>query len=278
MTWRGYVDLAAIQTPLSGLIKDRNRVLDTDVRGKDLIHRIGSALDSDASLTTRLLLRYDSFEDDDLSDADLFRRSRESTLLYRILEDYRRLHPHADDGLAIAVYHNGDIQPVIAAVDEFLRIACAERSPARKDYAFSVTVFSESSDDTSVSRWVAQWKDRWADSENQASLSHYRQSALSIAHRIVSPDNNYRQFIQLIGDSLEIDIIFLMDIIRAGNQGNDFETVEPYDVLTRTLKFPILEKPFCALLDPSRKLQRARVLSNRQFRSTTAHARAHGPY
>jgi DNA phosphorothioation-dependent restriction protein DptH len=272
LTWRGYVDLAAIQTPLSGLIKDRNKVLDTDVRGKDLIHRIGSAVDSDASLTTRLLLRYDSFEDDDLSDADLFRRSRESTLLYRILEDYRRLHPHGEDGLAIAVYHNGDIQPVIAAVDEFLRIACAERSPARKDYAFSVTVFSESSDDTSVSRWVAQWKDRWADSENQASLSHYRRSALSIAHRIVSPDNYYRQFIQLIGDSLEIDIVFLMDIIRAGNQGNDFETVEPYDVLTRTLKFPILEKPFCALLDPSRKLQRARVLSNRQFRSTTSHA------
>ena len=72
LIWRGYVDLAAIQTPLSGLIKDRNRVLDTDVRGKDLIHRIGSAPDSDASLTTRLLLRYDSFEDDDLSDADLF--------------------------------------------------------------------------------------------------------------------------------------------------------------------------------------------------------------
>ena len=182
-----------------------------------------------------------------------FRRSRESTLLSRILEDYRRLHPHADDGLAIAVYHNGDIQPVIAAVDEFLRITCAERSAARKDYAFSVTVFSESSDDTSVSRWVAQWKDRWADSENQASLSHYRRSALSIAHRIVSPDNYYRQFIQLIGDSLEIDIVFLMDIIRAGNQGNDFETVEPYDVLTRTLKFPILEKPFCALRDPSQE-------------------------
>lgn len=272
LIWRGYVDLAAIQTPLSGLIRDRNRVLDTDVRGKDLIHRIGSAADTDASLTTRLLLRYDSFEDDDLSDADLFRRSRESTLLARILEDYRRLHPHADDGLAIAVYHNGDIQPVIAAVDEFLRSACAERSAARKDYAFFVTVFSESSDDTSVSRWVTQWKDRWADSENQASLSHYRRSALSVAHRIVSPDNHYRQFMQLIGESLEIDIIFLMDIIRAGNQGNDFETVEPYDVLTRTLKFPILEKPFCALRDPSRKLQRARVLSNRQFRSTTSQA------
>lgn len=272
LIWRGYVDLAAIQTPLSGLIKDRNRVLDTDVRGKDLIHRIGSAPDTEASLTTRLLLRYDSFEDDDLSDADLFRRSRESTLLSRILEDYRRLHPHADDGLAIAVYHNGDIQPVIAAVDDFLRNTCAERSAARKDYAFSVTVFSESSDDTSVSRWVAQWKDRWADSENQASLSHYRRSALSIAHRIVSPDHHYRQFIQLIGESLEIDIVFLMNIIRAGNQGNDFETVEPYDVLTRTLKFPILEKPFCALRDPSKKLQRARVLSNRQFRSTTSHA------
>src|SRR5216684_4227446 len=65
---------------------------------------------------------------------------------------------------------------------------------------------------------------------------------------------------------------FLHGFIRAGSQGNDFELVEPYDVTTRTLKFPILEKPFCALRDPGQRLQRARVLSNRQFRLATYHA------
>jgi DNA phosphorothioation-dependent restriction protein DptH len=272
LVWQGYIDLAAIQMPLSGLIKDRNRVLDTEIRGNGLVHRIGSAGDSEASLTTRLLLRYDAFDDDDISDTELFRQSRESILLCRILQDYRRLHPHADDGLSIAIYQNQDIQPVIAAVDEYLRTLCQERLSSMKDYALAVTVFTESTDDSSVSRWVAQWTERWEAAESQASLSHYRRTNLSIAHRIVSPENYYRQFIQLVVDALEVDVAILNGFIRAGSQGNDFELVEPYDVLTRTLKFPILEKPFCAFRDPSRRLQRARVLSNRQFRLTTCHS------
>ena len=48
--------------------------------------------------------------------------------------------------------------------------------------------------------------------------------------------------------------------------------MEPYDVTTRTLKFPILEKSFCSFGDPGRRLQRARVLSNRQFRISARHA------
>jgi DNA phosphorothioation-dependent restriction protein DptH len=272
LVWQGYVDLAAIQMPLTGLIKDRNRVLDTDVRGENLIHRIGAAGDAEASLTTRLLLRYDAFDEDDISDTELFRRSRESMLICRILEDYRKLHPHADDGLSIAVYQNQEIQPLIAAVDDYLQGVCATRSPSMKAYAMTVTVFTESSDDSSVSRWVGQWKERWEAAESQASLAHYRQTNLSIAHRIVSPDREYRQFIQLVNDGLQVDIALLNGFIRAGTQGNDFELVEEYDVRDRTLKFPILEKSFCAFRDPGRRLQRARVLSNRQFRLTTFHA------
>ena len=270
--WQGYVDLAAIQMPLSGLIKDRNRVLDTDVRGENLIHRIGSAEGGEASLTTRLLLRYDGFEEEDISDTELFRKTRESTLLSRILHDYRKLHPHAEDGLSIAVYQNEGIQPVIAAVDDYLRDVCGGRAGSGRPYSMAVTVFTESSDDSSVSQWVGQWNERWEAAENQEALAHYRQAHLSISHRIVSSERHYRQFIQLITNGLEIDIAFLNGFIRAGNQGNEFELVEPYDVRTRTLKFPILEKAFCAVGDPGRRLQRARVLSNRQFRLTTCHA------
>ena len=279
LVWQGYVDLAAIQMPLSGLIKDQNRVLDTNVRGENLIHRIGAAEDAEASLTTRLLLRYDAFEEDDISDTELFRRSRESMLICRVLDDYRKLHPHANDGLSIAVYQNQEVQPLIAAVDEFLKGVYeylqelyASRPDAMKTYAMTVTVFTESSDDSSVARWVGQWKERCEAAESQASLAHYRQTNLSIAHRIVSPEREYRQFTQLVTDGLQVDIAFLNEFIRAGTQGNDFELVGEYDVTSRTLKFPILEKSFCAFRDPGRRLQRARVLSNRQFRLTTCHA------
>lgn len=270
--WQGYVDLAAIQTPLSGLLKDRNRVLDTDVRGSGLIHRIGSIGVTEAPLTTRLLLRYDAFEEEDISDAELFRSSRESILISRVLHDYRKLHPHAEDGLGIAVYQNQDIQPVIAAVDEFLVDVCRGREDGNTPYAMSVTVFTESSDDSSVARWIAQWRERWEVAETQGSLAHYRRAQLSVAHRIVSPENHYRQFVEIVGKSLDVDVAILNGFIRAGSQGNDFELVDPYDVTTRTLKFPILEKSFCAFRDPGRRLQRARVLSNRQFGVTTRHA------
>lgn len=272
LLWQGFVDLAAIEMPLCGLLKDANRNLDTDVRGEGLIHRVGSTTTSDAPLTTRLLLRYDAFEEEDVSDSELFRPSRESQLISRILDDYRQLHPHAEDGLSIAVYQNDDIQPVVAAVDAYLRQLCDARPAEARDYALSVTVFTESSDDASVSRWVAQWKDRWEAAEGQASLGHYRRTRLSLSHRIVSPARNYQQFVELIEGGLEVDIAFLHGFIRAGSQGNDFEEVGAYDVRSQTLKFPILEKAFCATKDPALHLQRARVLSNRQFVLTTGHA------
>ncbi|HNT35874.1 MAG TPA: hypothetical protein PKH07_12865, partial [bacterium] len=127
--WQSHVDLAAIQMPLSGLIKDSNHILETDVRGDGLLHRIGSVSHSDATLTTRLLLRYDAFDDDDISDSELFRTTGESKVITRILKDYYELHPHAFDGISIAVYQNRDIQPIIAAVDEYLKYVCQERKP-----------------------------------------------------------------------------------------------------------------------------------------------------
>jgi DNA phosphorothioation-dependent restriction protein DptH len=272
LLWQGFVDLAGIQMPICGLLKDPSRNLDTDVRGEGLIHRVGSTSASDAPLTTRLLLRYDAFEDEDISDSELFRQSRESLLISRILDEYRRLHPHAEDGLSIAIYQNDDIQPVVAAIDEYLRTVCDDRPESARDYAMSVTVFTESSDDASVSRWVTQWKDRWEAAEGQTSLGHYRRTRLSLSHRIVSPARNYQQFVELIEGGLEVDIAMLHGFIRAGSQGNDFEEVGAYDVRTQTLKFPILEKSFCASKDPALRLQRARVLSNRQFVLSTGHA------
>jgi DNA phosphorothioation-dependent restriction protein DptH len=272
VVWQGFVDLAAIQMPICGLIKDQNKFLDTDIRGENLIHRVGSASGSEASLTTRLLLRYDSFEEDDVSDAELFRESRASMLVCRILQDYRTLYPHANDGLSIAVYQNDDIQPIIAAIDKYLKAVCENRDSESRRYAIAVTVFTESSDDSSVARWIGQWKERWEAAETQASLAHYRQTHLSISHRIVAPEQYYRQFVQLIESGLDVDIAFLTNFVRAGSEGNDFQAVDAYDVRTRTLKFPILEKSFCASSAPGRRLRRARVLSNRQFLLTTGHA------
>jgi DNA phosphorothioation-dependent restriction protein DptH len=270
--WQNYLDLSAIQMPLMGLIVNPDKILSTNISGQDLIHRIGEKSKAEASLTTRLLLRYDAFEEEDITDAELFRISRESSLLLNIIHDYKKLHPHAQDGLTIAVYQNHDIQPLIAAVNQFLKETQINRDEHLRKYVITITVFTESSDDTSLSRWIAQWQERWENAESQESMRHYRRCHLSIAHRIVSPENYYRQFRQLLSDGFNADIIFLNNFIEARGKGNDFQTVEQYDVTTRTLKFPITEKSFCAFRDYHLQPIRTRILSNRQFRLSTQHA------
>lgn len=270
--WRNYVELASIQMPIAGLLKDDNKILDTNVNGEGLFHRIGDVKGSEATLTTRMLTRYEAFEDEDIVDAEIFRDSRESRLLYRIMKDYRQLHPHSADGLSIAVYRNSDVQCVIAAVDAYLREISIQYHYDAELYLMNVTIFSESGDDTSVARWLEQWRERWEAAETEDKLAHYRNAHLSLSHRIVSSKDNYLQFSRIIREGLELDIVFLQDFIGAGALGNEFRPVSSYDVTNRTLKFPILEKAFCAVQGPATYMKRARILSNRQFRLGSYHA------
>lgn len=278
--WTGYVDLASIQAPLVGLLYNEDQNLDTSVRGQDLIHRIGSPPDSEATLSTRLLVRYDAGGDDeDLADAEMFRESRESKLLFRLMTDYFRLHPHARDGLSLAFFRNDDIQPVIAAVHQYLNKLADIRdrryyvlSPERrKPYAIGVTVFTESGDDVDVARWIEQWRERWEAAETENKFVAYRSCRFSVAHRIVEA-RNLGAFQRLINDSFEADIAVLYNFVGAGQGGNRFAEVTPFDVTGRTLKFPILEKSCCAVRHPTDSFKRSRVISNRQFMLGTLHA------
>jgi DNA phosphorothioation-dependent restriction protein DptH len=272
-TWDGYLSLAAIRMPLFGMLKDANRVFDTKMRGENLLHRIGEIESSEASLSTRLLLRYDAFEDEDISDAAMFRETRESLLLYRVMKDYWELHPHAKDGLSVAIYQNQDIQPFIAAVNKFISDDERISASAGASYFMTVTLFTESSDDAEIRRWVEQWKERWEAAEIQESLSHYQQCRLFVAHRIITPERNYEQFRKIIKDSLDADIVILSDFINAGEQGNEFFAVSSsHDVTSRPIKFPILEKTFCSIEGERHSQKRFRVLSNRQFRLAAKHS------
>ena len=271
--WNGYVDLASIQSPIAGLLYNSDLNLDTNIRGQELIHRIGSPEQSEATLSTRLLLRYDSVnEEEEVTDTEMFRESRESKLLFRLMTDYFRLHPHARDGLTLAVYRNQDIQTIIAAVHQYLNKLADEKdrryyvlSPERrKPYAIGVTIFTESGDDVDVARWIEQWRERWEAAETESKFQAYRRCRFAAAHRIVQTVQ-LSSFQRLINDSLEADIVVLYDFIGAGQGGNRFAEVTPFDITTRTLKFPILEKSCCAVRHPTDSYKRSRVMSNLQF-------------
>jgi DNA phosphorothioation-dependent restriction protein DptH len=279
-TWTGYVDLASIHAPLVGLLYNEDLNLDTNVRGQDLIHRIGSPSDTAVTLSTRLLVRYNhGVDDEELADVEMFRESRESRLLFRLMMDYFRLHPHARDGLSLAVFRNQDIQSVIAAVHQYVNTLADKRdgryyvlSPERrKPYALSVTMFTETGDDAGVARWIEQWRERWEAAETETKFEAYRRCRFSVAHRIVEA-RQLLGFQRLINDSFEADIAVLYDFVTAGGGGNRFAEVTPFDVTGRTLKFPILDKSCCAIRHPTDSYKRSRVVTNRQFTLGTLHA------
>ena len=288
--WQSYVDLASIQSPLSGLLATEDNKLDANVRGHGLIHRIGSVNISDTPLSTRLLLRYNEGTDDEgsMSDSEMFRETSESKLLVRLMQDYFDLHPHARDGLSLAVYRNSDIQPVIAAVHKYLRIIAGPGTKAKpntryvltpnrsRPYAISVTLFTQSSDEIDVSAWVDQWRECWEAAETESKYELYRRCRFSIAHRIVERDDHdnshLKSFQKLINQQFEADIAVFYDFIGAGSGVNRFVKVAPFDVTSRNLKFPILEKACCTIDTPKDKYRRLRVISNRQFTLGACHA------
>ncbi|OPY77732.1 MAG: AAA-like domain protein [Syntrophorhabdus sp. PtaU1.Bin153] len=278
--WRTYVDLAEIQAPIAGLLRNEEQNLDASVRGEDLIHRIGLPASGDATLSTRLLTNYSETPDDEeaIADSEMFRETSESKLLLRLMLDYFRLHPHASDGFGLAVYRNKDIQPVISAVHHYLGILADPKRnyhvlprERRRPYAISVTFFNESSDDADVSRWIQQWQERWEAAETESKYQAYRECRFSIAHRLIEKGGQ-SLFQRLINENFEADIAVFYDFVGAASGVNKFEQVEPLDITTRTLKFPILEKACCTIRNPADQLKRSRVISNRQFGLGTEHA------
>ncbi|NCD34551.1 MAG: ATP-binding protein [Spartobacteria bacterium] len=283
--WRTYVDLSSIQSPLTGLLCDESKNLCADVRGNELIHRIGSSSRTDTPLSTRLLVQYNEGTEDDsnLNDTEMFRETSESKLLLRLMQDYFDLHPHARDGLSIAVFRNKDVQPVVAAVHAYLKVLATKptskkpnkryvlNEERRRPYAISVTVFTESNDESDISNWVQQWKERWEAAETESKYELYRNCRFSVAHRIVEK-NGHGAFQKLIKEQFEADIAVFYDFIGAGAGVNEFEKVEPFDITSRDLKFPILEKACCTVTNPADKFKRKRVVSNRQFALGACHA------
>ena len=283
--WRTYVDLSEIQSPLTGLLFNEQLNLDANVRGQELIHRIGSSDTSNTPLSTRLLLQYNEGTDEDysLSDTEMFRETSESKLLLRLMQDYFDLHPHARDGVNLAVFRNKDIQPVIAAIHAYLRILATKptaqtsnkryilNDERRRPYAISVTLFTESNDETDVSAWVQQWKERWEAAETESKYELYRRSRFSVAHRIVEK-NGLSSFQSLINQQFEADIAIFYNFIGAGEGVNRFEHVKEFDVTRHHLKFPILEKACCSVNSPAEMYRRKRVVSNRQFVLGAYHA------
>ncbi len=267
--WLDIESLAQIQWPLHGTLQKTAGILDTKIRSFGLIHLVGETPKTDAVLTTRLLLRYEADDDDELTDEELLAETRESAVIYRILGDYLGLHPHARDGLAIAAYCGVDIQFLIAGLHAFLENLFKDRQDQRP-YHLSLTVFSESQNDVAILRWVREWRQRWETAEEEGKFGFYRHCRISVAHRLVSGNQNHAQLVRLLSQ-IDCDISFLIKFIASGTSHNEFLRTKKFDHRTRYRMFPVLEKVCCPVIGGMHEKHRERIISNRQFKLSTLH-------
>jgi len=273
--WQSYLDLSHIRSPINCILIDDGLNLNTNVVGHELIHKVGDPVDGENLKSTKLMLGMSDESDDEIgnvSDVDMFLETRESKLLNNLLLDYFRLHPHARDGLNIAVYRNQDIQPIIAAIHAYLMKLSNIKDPnyyvirneRSRPYNISVSIFTDSADDSGIARWIELWRERWEAAETESKFQVYRNCRFSISHRLINTAD-HSSFLRMINDNFNTDVTILYDIIGIGNIADKFESVDPIDIRTHSLKYPILEKAVATIDNPSDEFKRFRIISNRQF-------------
>ena len=275
--WSYYLDMAEMKMPITGMRVNSAGCFEVCTAGDRLLHKVGKVKVGAALASTRFLTRYDRVDEEEISDAELFRPSSESRHLFRMMKEYHSIHVGARDGVSLAVYRNEDIQPVLAAVDQYVKwladekrngLALAVRDRPRK-YAIKLTFFSESSDTSEVSTFLNQWQDRVNDAEEGEDL--YAMVNFDVSHRVVTGADSYKQFAKIIRAEVDADIFVFYNFIKPGIDGCDFQAVDAFDLTKADIKFPILEQSQCAGQTVDMKARRSQIVSNRQFRLSADH-------
>ncbi len=223
--WNNIMDLARIERPIFGILRDSALTLDSGVRSYGYTHLVGRCKMTETQTSSRLLLQYEDDEDEDITDARLFQETRASALVCRTLLDYRKLCAHADDGLSVGAYCGREIQPIIAGIDAFLETIL----PSRGDHPYwlRITVFSTGRDESAVLRWLDAWRDRWQEAELTSGKAYYGNCRISIAYRVVAEERNREQFARLLEETTQ-DVMLFSDFSEAG--ASRFEEVLPEEL------------------------------------------------
>ncbi len=265
--WRHFVDLSTIKLPLNGLLMDDER-LETRITGTTPIFKVGQEPDRGSMLTTRLLLLNEGIEEEEISDADLFRRSKNSKFITKILSRFCKVHPHTYDGISISAFIDDDVQSLIAGIDDFLENTNKNREENHL-YSLNLVLFTSGRDNASIQRWVREWEDRWQRMDNKK-RSYYRDCRISISCRLIDT-KDLRAFNSIINKEISNDIVFLIDFLSSTRATSKFESIKPYERPILEHPFPILEKSFCPQDSPGQVNKRTRILSNRQLQLSHLH-------
>lgn len=277
--WENVCDLSTIKYPLFGLVAGENQRLDTNITSRGLIHCVGTPSRNSPTLSTKALLQSQDNDDDEMSDSFLFKESRESRVIKRLLDDYVDIYPNAADGISVAVINADNIQTIVAGIDAFLkgRLSDIDELSSTPPYHFSLNLFTLDSQQQEATSHLEEWRRRWeASNEPSSKFGYYQNCRLSVAHRVANNTNQgITDYLNLVSrNNFNVDLAILVNFINVGKMVNYVERIDPfqYDLKGHLLKFPILEMPRCCDFNLSKEYIRATVVSNRRFRLATLHS------
>ncbi len=261
--WDRVVDHSTIKWPIPGILTKGN-ILNTNVRSFNYFHLIGDGGRSSDFLTQRLLFEYDETDEEDIADSDLFRETQTSLLIHQVLDDYRELYPFAKDGVSVGAFCGKEIQPIIAGIDSYLKKYLDSKDYEGQNYALHLTVFSDSSDDSSMLPWINAWKDLWQAAELPGGKKHYKQCDIVVSHKIISFSEGYDKFETLL-KKMDLDIMIFSEFMASSE--SDFRAMKTKRKFQSDYanSFPISEKICCSITGGGRDQKRERVLSNPRF-------------
>lgn len=258
------LDLTKIQRPLALLVVDANRRTSSAIKSFGLLHYLGPQPAVEKSLAVQTLLR-DEDHDDDTDVKDSVRHCEERDVVYEIIEEYRKLHPFAEDGLRILAVNVHDLATILAGVDYFLDQYLKQSTPDWPPFHCSVMVYSTAASPMAMEHRLGLWRTQVLQKHPEKS----RPLRLVVGHRY-APKNHIIE--QLQKELRMYDIAFLFHFLRAHLNGRaEWYSEFEFDFSHWSgMQFPMTE--YAYPIRSNTPHRRQSLLSNRRLRIQTRHA------
>lgn len=265
LRWEHLVGMAEMRRPIVALVCDQNRSLTTRARGFGITHLIGNPDTDRLSVVSQSLMREDGFEDDELSER--LRPTAASRIYERLIEDYRRLHHHADDQLNLLFANVSEIEIPLAGVDKWLRSYLKGCEQKTTPFVLNVKVITTGVAATTALKILVAWRDHWTESE----FVDQRSCSIRIGHRHAQTEGDLNRMLRDEAP-LRFDIAVISHFLEGQHAGDKIERTGQFDHVEglKVRQFPIAEYPRPAMA-ANASTQRKTLISNRRFRMASKH-------
>ncbi len=253
-------NLIDINRPLVGLIDNEDKRVSTQLRSFGLIHCLGTPAKEELSVLSKSMMRED--KECEISSSTLFNNSPVSNIYKKVIFDLNEIKKHIKDSISIMVININNIQPIIAALQEFLeKIILLDCDDGLPQYTIFIKVYYKDTSPQIIEGMLSEWKMWWNERESKRKININLgiSNILDISTLIE----------QLKNEVYDYDICFISQFMETNKSGDEIKTSEDLSLTSTDYKFPISElpRPTNDMEQDNRKI----LLSNRRFDISSLH-------